>query len=380
MGRMLNISLVYCFFDAANIHRWNDHLRPIDLTEIDKQAHKAAIAWILGKYEEHENRVEINWKGLIEDMMFSFLKRVVLTDLKPQVFHRIERERSEEINKYVLSEVKKEVLGVDPEFICRFATYLHSTNESVERRIVSAAHYLATKWEFDLIYEMNKHSFDIDHTKCELDRKIKEFSDVAGVNKVIKSKSKSFIDLVGQLRFQQRWTKVPRYPITTVLGHSLIVANTMFLHDLDSGAGDKQIYNDYFTALFHDLPEVLTKDVITPVKSIHGLEKILNEYEQELVNSKITPLIPEHCRSEFEFLIYNPFQNKCDEKFGPVNGMDIKLCDLLGAYMEAYASIRCGVYPSRLKKAKKFLRLRLEKEGESIDAAYLIHELENIEI
>ncbi|MCQ2085973.1 MAG: HD domain-containing protein [archaeon] len=374
------MSLVYCFFDAANIHRWNDHLRPIDLTEVDKQAHKAAIAWILGKYEEHENKVKINWKNLIEDMMFSFLKRVVLTDLKPQVLHRIEKERSEEINKYVLSEVKEEVFDFDPEFLNRFVMYLHNTNESIEKRIVSAAHYLATKWEFDLIYEMNKHSFDINHTKSELNRKIKEFAGMIGVKKVMESKSKSFIDLVGQLRFQQRWTRVPRYPITTVLGHSLIVANTMFLHDLDSNVENKQIYNDYFTALFHDLPEVLTKDVISPVKNIHGLEKILNEYEFELVNSKITPLIPECCRDEFEFLVCNPFQNRYDEKFGCVNGVDIKLCDLLGAYMEAHASIKCGVHPSRLKKAKKLLRTRLEKEGESIGAANLIRELERIDI
>jgi putative hydrolase of HD superfamily len=51
MARALDTDLVYAFFDASNMHRWNDHLRPLDLTELDKQAHKVstrrmqAIAW-----------------------------------------------------------------------------------------------------------------------------------------------------------------------------------------------------------------------------------------------------------------------------------------------------------------------------------------------
>jgi putative hydrolase of HD superfamily len=46
----LNAHILYLFFDSANMHRWNDHLRSVDLTEMDKQAHKAAISWILGKF------------------------------------------------------------------------------------------------------------------------------------------------------------------------------------------------------------------------------------------------------------------------------------------------------------------------------------------
>ena len=47
----LNPHILSLFFESANMHRWNDHIRPLDLTELDKQAHKAAIAWLLGKSE-----------------------------------------------------------------------------------------------------------------------------------------------------------------------------------------------------------------------------------------------------------------------------------------------------------------------------------------
>ena len=52
----LNAHILYLLFDSANMHRWNDHLRPVDLTEMDKQAHKAAISWVLGKFDDESSK------------------------------------------------------------------------------------------------------------------------------------------------------------------------------------------------------------------------------------------------------------------------------------------------------------------------------------
>ena len=86
----LNADILYLLFNSANMHRWNDHMRPVDLTELDKQAHKAAIAWVLGRFEESAGNA-VDWRTVIEHTLFSFIQRSVLTDLKPQVFHRIAR-------------------------------------------------------------------------------------------------------------------------------------------------------------------------------------------------------------------------------------------------------------------------------------------------
>jgi len=43
-------------FQLAVIERWNDHPKPFDITELDKQAHKAIIAYLLAKIEENENK------------------------------------------------------------------------------------------------------------------------------------------------------------------------------------------------------------------------------------------------------------------------------------------------------------------------------------
>ena len=381
MVRNLNIDLVYRFFDAVNMHRWNDHLRPLDLTEVDKQAHKAAIAWVLGMYEEYENGTDIDWQRIIEHGMFSFLKRTVLTDLKPQLLHRMEDEKFDEVNDYVITEVRTGIPDMEPSLMKRFEDYLREPQETIEDKIVSAAHYMATNWEFNIIYDMNKRSFGIEQTKTALAMELSSYSDLLGVRRVIDSQSMTFVDLIGQLRFQQRWTRIPRMPQTTVLGHSLMVAIMVYLNDLDKGVTGRQIYNDYYTALFHDLPEVLTKDVITPVKvNVHGLVEILDEYEHELMNTKIMPLIPEAWHDEFRFLTFDPFGDKDDGRYGKVDGRCIKLCDVMGAYLEANVSRRIGIHSSKLRQGEESLRMRLESTGEPIGAKELMERFDQMEI
>ena len=376
----LNADFLSLFLEAANMHRWNDHIRPLDLTELDKQAHKAAIAWILGKYEESAgNRVD--WRKIIEHTLFSFVQRSVLTDLKPQVFYKITSERAEQVSAFVISEVERIVPGFDPGLMSRFKGYLASDLDSPEDDIVRAAHYLATRWEFDLIYESNRSLYGIDRTRREISEQIGQYIHLAGVSEILTAGGAfDFLDLVGQLRFQQRWARTPRVPKTTVLGHSLMVADSVYLGDLDAGADDRTVYNDFYTALFHDLPEVLTKDVISPIKtSIDGLADILEEYEHEQVESTIIPLLRPEWHDEFRFMVFDPFSDRDDERFGPRNGYSIKTCDLLAAYIEALVSRRYGISSQSLKVGENQLRQKL-MDRKGFDVRGLVEALDRLEV
>lgn len=381
MGKALNAEMLYFMFQSANMHRWNDHLRPLDLTEQDKQAHKAAIVWVIGKYDEEAGN-KIDWTILIEHTLFEFISRIALTDLKPQIYHRIITEKFDQSNEFVMKEFDRNVPDTNPEFRRRFFDYLMSKRDSREDRIIDAAHYLATKWEFDIIYQMNIGMFDVENTKDTIYGKVSRHVDIPGVVKAMLDKgTKEFINLFGQLRFQQRWARTPRIPKTTVLGHSLMVANSIFLHDLDKKVSGKQIYNDYYSALFHDLPEVLTKDVITPVKkNVSGLADLLESIEHELVESKIMPMLPQKWQDEMRFMIYEPFEDSDHLTYGKRAGTDIKSCDLLGAFVEAHVSACYGVDPKSLADGEQEIRDVLLKSGGTIKAEKIIKDLEDLKI
>lgn len=377
----LNANILYLFFNSANMNRWNDHMRPVDLTELDKQAHKAAIAWVLGMSEESAGN-RIDWRLMIEHTMFSFIQRSVLTDLKPQVFHKILAERQGPVNDYVLSEFDRLVPDSDPTFRERFEAYLRGSRSSHEDAVIRAAHYLATRWEFNLIYDSNRSLYRIDRTRAEIDEQIGQHTDLVGVREIMASSGTfDFIDLIGQLRFQQRWARTPRIPRTTVLGHSLMVADMMYLNDLDRGAFDGQVYNDFYTGLFHDLPEVLTKDVISPIKeNVSGLAAILEEYEHDQVESTIMPLLREEWRDGFRMMVYEPFSDIDDPVRGRRNGTDLKACDLMAAYMEATISRRYGITSNTLLEGERGIRDKLIEKGRGIGAQHLIEDLDKMRI
>lgn len=382
LGKALNPEILYAFFNAVNMHRWNDHMRPVDLTELDKQAHKAMICWFLGRYEETETGCRMDWNTIIEHSMFSFIQRLVLTDLKPQLFHRVISEKFEEVNRYVMEEFDRIVPDTNPEFREHLKAYLWSDKSAKEDAVIRAAHYLATRWEFNVIYDSNRSMYGIEETRKEIEDQILQHEDLVGVCMLMKDRgSKNFVDILGQLRFQQRWARTPRIPKTTVLGHSLMVASSVFLADFDRKAGPEQIYNDYYSGLFHDLPEVLTKDVISPVKiNVGGLSTLLEGYEHELMESRIMPLIPGAWHEELKFFTYDPFKDFDSPPFGKRCGHDIKACDLLSAYLEAWVSRQYGITSATLMDGESELKSKMKKFGVDIDTDSLVEGIDRLSI
>jgi putative hydrolases of HD superfamily len=383
---MITKGMIDRLFEAASIQRWNDHVRPVEFTELDKQAHKMIIAYVLGKLEEHERQASINWRELIEGGIFEFLQRVILTDIKPPVFHKIMSQKGNEINTLVLAKLKNDVQDLSGDFFEKFRSYLFDKEYSqLEKRVLKAAHYLATNWEFQIIYNTAPFIYGIEKTREEIENQIEDHYDLIGVQKIsLRKKSFGFIDLCGQLRFQLRWAQSPRVPRTSVLGHMLIVAIMSYLCSIEIGACDKRVYNNFFSGLLHDLPEVLTRDIVSPVKSsVEGLEEIIKTYEKIHLEEKILPLLPSAMRQEITYFLEDEFLNKAfvdgriikgmssdemisnynEDHFSPLDGNIIKVCDKLAAFIEASLSIRHGIKSHALEEGKREL---FEKHREEV--------------
>lgn len=216
---------------------------------------------------------------------------------------------------------------------------------------------------------MSPNFYGIENTKARIDNELEEHYDLLGVQKIaLEKKTYNFVDLVGQLRFQQRWAHTPRLPRTSVLGHMLVVAMFTYFFSIQIKACPKRIYNNYFAGLFHDLPEVLTRDIISPIKrSVEGLEKVIQEYEDRQINEKILPLLPPAWHQELLYLLDSQFTNKVvvedkillvtpeamsnnynEDEYLPVDGELIKGCDQLAAYTEAVLSIEHGIKTKQL--------------------------------
>ena len=362
---MITKGLLDKIYEAASIQRWNDHVRPVEFTELDKQAHKMILAYVFGKLEENEGHAQIDWLKLIEGGIFEFFPRVILTDIKAPVFHKLMSMKGREINHLVLGKMDEDLKGLGGDFGESFKKYLFDPNYArYEKRILKAAHYLATNWEFQIIYNTAPFIYGIEKTKEEIENQIEDHYDLIGVQKLaLRKKSFGFMDLCAQLRFQQRWAHSPRVPKTSVLGHMLIVAMMSYFCSMEMGACLKRSCNNFFSGLFHDLPEVLTRDIVSPVKtSVEGLEAIIKDYEKMQFEERILPLLPSSIQDEVVYFIQDEFSNRIIEGgsirkdipgaqmknynqdgCSPIDGEVIRACDKLAAFIEASLSIQHGI-------------------------------------
>lgn len=379
---MITPGVVETIFSAASMTRWNDHARPGQFTELAKQAHKMIIAWVIARCEEDQGR-PLDWVRLIEGGLFEFLQRMVLTDIKPPVFHRMMERHGQKLNRLVLERLAGPFESLGGGFWGRFRSYLEERPFSGrEKVILRAAHFLATDWEFRMIYRFNRDLWGIEETRREIESRVEEHIDLAGVREIMIRRGMTdkglfaFIDLCGQLRFQVRWAQLPRVPATSVLEHLLVVASLSYFASLERGSSPRRLRNAFYGGLFHDLPEVLTRDIISPVKrSVEGIEELIKEYEKESMETRLLPLLPEGWRREIRYLTEEEFSNKVrdpsdggvhiglgssemdslydTDEWDPFDGSLIEACDKLAAMVEAAVSIRNGVRPPTLEKARK---------------------------
>ncbi len=372
---MINPRIIDYIFSSASIQRWNDYPRMVDLVELDKQAHKFIIAYFIAKLEDN-----INYTHLIEAGIFEFLRRVVVTDIRPDVFRKALQRKGKEINNWVIGKLESSLSDIDNGiFLQKFKDFLNDeTMYKKERFVLKAASYLSTRWEFGIVYQTSQFLNDIDEVKKEVEEEIEDYYELIGVRKIALNKKLSkIIDLSGRLRFQKRWAQTPRIPETSVLGHMLTVAIFGYFYSLEVNACDQRLQNNFFTALFHDLPEALTRDIISPVKySVDELADIIAEYEVDQIMDKIMPFVPLNMKKEFSYIlglddnnVKDEFDNKIVEndkikivedlskynldRYNAIDGKALKQCDKLSAFIEASLSISHGIKSKELLTGKK---------------------------
>ena len=382
-------------FDGANMQRWNDKIRPAEITELDKQAHKMIIAYVLGKYEE--NISDLDWIDIIEGGIFEYLQRTEITDIKPPIFHRIKKnkEQYQELKDWVYRRLNPVITPLGNDFKKRYRTYFSNNEQSISRKIINAAHIHATHWEFDLIEPLNQNKdIEIPEIRGNIIDEQKNYEDLKGIQELKNNKNlQTFVDLCGQLRFQLRWSHVRRLTHTSVLGHMLIVAILAYLFSIQIEACSKRRINNYFTGLFHDLPEILTRDIIAPVKgAVEGIPEIIKEYEREQMQSKIYRILPTEWHPEIKMYAEDEFSDLAtingkqttvssklikekynEDVFNPRDGELIKACDDLAAFTEAYIALSNGATAEGFQKAKHEIKERYRNKvisGISFGAIY----------
>ena len=271
--------------------------------------------------------------------------------------------------------------------MAKFESFLieHDDLHELELKILRAAHKYSTQREFDIIKSANKDVYpEIEEIENQLRTSLDEFTELKAIAYLNNhSDFYKFICIVEQLRCQMRWSQTPRIPETSVLGHSMYVATLSFFLSCEIKVCKKTLVNNFYTALFHDLPESVTRDIISPVKrATTTLPQVIKEIEHSVCTNKLYPKVPEGIRQDLRYLlgdIQDPDideftdriiddgkvvklegnrkpQDYNEDKWERIDGQLIKLCDEVAAFMEAFKSIEHGISSHHLQEGITHVR------------------------
>ncbi|ROL57630.1 HD domain-containing protein [Bacteroidetes/Chlorobi group bacterium Naka2016] len=386
-------------FKGFTVLRWNDKLRPVEFIEMDKHAHKMIIAWCLAKYEERNGR-SVNWENIIKGGVYELLRRIVIRDIKSPIFFKIKKDYKDAyriLNQWVLNYFEQ--LNLDKTLLEELRLYIVEDDlvDDFSRYILNASHKYSSYLEFLLIKQINPYGYEIEKIDREMLKDIEQFLELEGIRRLItKQKISDFVELCGQLRFQVRWSQTPRIPRTSVLGHSMFVASATYFLTRDNNPCPRRLYNNFFGGLFHDLPEAVTRDIISPVKtSSEDFEAIIKDIEDELAEKEIYPLLEPEWVPEIRYFTQNEFNNKIvkegeiinvetvdeitnnynQDLFNPYDGQLIRAADHMSAFLEAKSSIDYGISSNDLQSAIKNLRNQYQKRIGNINFGDIYNEL-----
>ncbi len=375
-------NLALRIFEGFSIQRWNDLVRPFDLVEMDKAGEKMVLAYIIGKYEEHKG-VYIDWEWMVYASVFDLLRKIALCDIKAPVQQMLKRDYPDEymhLNEWVLNQYRS--LIKDDGLFSGFTIYIGQKSGSIpvpDRtkaavHVYEAAHRYSTIRELDMLSVVNEPARTVG-IEAELKSGLQPYLDLEGVQKLVTGqKPFDFIMKIEQLRFQCRWNQTPRVPRTSVLGHCFYVAVMTLLLGRETGAGFcvRRSVNDFFSGLFHDLPESVTRDIISPVKrATDELPSIVKRIEDEIVSRELVPLMEPFFAGELMYFTSDEFSDRIildgkprrvtwdemnsmynSDEFSPVDGRLVRIADHFSALMEADVSIRHGTTSEHLRRGR----------------------------
>jgi putative hydrolases of HD superfamily len=370
---MLTKSLAEHLFEAFSIQRWNDRMRIISLTEMDKNAFKAFISYFLAKRYEKQASY-INWTLLIDRSVYDLVTRISTSDIGSAVHGKL-RENKENYVTAISGLLEKDLSNkiINDEFTSGLKDYIANNfkgNLSTEDLILRLAHNLSVQREYEFISSLdyNKMLPDFEQKRLECEKEVEYYATKLKLTEYINSENFRNIKFaIDSLRFQERWSQTQRLPKTNVLGHSFYVSLLYYFSSRYVITDKRTFGNNFFSCVMHDFLEAYARDVINPVKvsSAHFSEKI-REIEEELFHEKLEPILDDSFKDHFKFLITEEFSDRklINGVFSTIAPEDTrsaegdyadgyvgKVCDSLAALIEAHQSIEIGINSHHLQGA-----------------------------
>ncbi len=271
-----------------SMKRWNNFPRIEDISHLDNVWFTLHIAMFLSFLEE-KNGKKVDKEFIIKRIIFNSIKILVLSDINSWTRNYIEK-----VNKDIFLKLEQKVydyiLSFDaPEYLKNdMINTIENKDNTLELSIIEASKRYAWYKECLVNRKVFEEMYEVPYKEimASLDEKRKE---LISLDILLKNPNyEKYLSNIRKLSHSLRWNQQKRMFPISVMAHLVLIT---FLSYIIWSIENKNfpwkydIFEMMFKALYHDIPEAITGDIITPTKkAIDWFEEILEEVEKHMLD------------------------------------------------------------------------------------------------
>ena len=173
-----------------------------------------------------------------------------------------------------------------------------------------------------------------------------------------------FFAFLNRMKYIKRWSLMRSVREENIMEHSqevAVIAHVLALVSNKFYKNNVDIEKTILYAQYHEVSEVITGDLPTPIKYFNPEIKTAYKDLEELADKKILAMLPEELMGEYEKYVL-PDTESYEYKL-------VKLADRLSAYLKCVEEVKAG--NSEFKKAKATILADIKSKN-SKEAEYFL--------
>jgi len=355
------------FTRGLSISRWNNFPRAVEITHLDNVGFVLHVALFLA-YLEKENGEEVDMLYLMKKIIFTSFRDLVLSDINsgtkeyirkidPDIFGKLHKKSFDFLLDFPAEQYLKQDIS---EVVFDDSDRIENKLFRAAKKYVGYTEALSNSAVFPFMYEVPLSDLKGD---IELRR-----GKIKSLDTLMKNEDyQKYLSHVNRLSFSMRWNHLKRGFPVSVMSHLVIVALLSYIIWMveNENGWDYDIEKMMMKAMYHDVPEVITWDIITPTKqAVDGFVMVLEKVEQQMLDDYLFSYLPDDYVEFISSYMLHPFSDQL--------WTTVKHADVLSALLEARLEAAHGnsdfneVSENLLKKAYSF---------ESTGVDYIIKEM-----
>lgn len=298
------------------------------------------VALFLAYHEEKITGNKADILYLMKKIIFTSLADLILSDINSgtkwyikKLDEKIFDELYEKAYGFFISGDAPESLKDD------FINTLHRDDKALEDKIFLAAKKYV--WYVEASTNARVFSEIYEVPLIEIEKNLKDLSeDLQSLQELLNTSDyEKYLGHIFRLSFSMRWNQYQRSTPISVMSHKVVVCYLSYIIAMignDNGENN-DIENMLMRAIYHDVPEVITGDIITPTKkAVPWFLDLLEKVEETMMDDYLFGYITPEYKNFLTPYILRPFDGEAGKK--------VKYADIFSALIEAKIEDRAGNY------------------------------------